>query len=210
MDPVGFVAGELRRGRPLARGRGRREPIDASGGLPDGSKFDGRRRARAGAAEAARALRRHADRKASDLRARARRRVLTTRRRSARSCAKRGRSDYRFSSLVLGVVNSTPFQMRRIAMIITKKALPRRTFLRGVGATLALPLLDAMVPAHDRAGGDAGQSGAPPGLRLHADGLRHRAVDAARRPHARPSCRRALSPLAAGRGSPHGASATWS
>ena len=32
-------------------------------------------------------------------------------------------------------------------MIITKKSLPRRTFLRGVGATLALPLLDAMVPA---------------------------------------------------------------
>jgi len=32
-------------------------------------------------------------------------------------------------------------------IIITKKALPRRTFLRGVGATLALPLLDAMIPA---------------------------------------------------------------
>jgi len=32
-------------------------------------------------------------------------------------------------------------------MIITKKHLPRRTFLRGMGATLALPLLDAMVPA---------------------------------------------------------------
>ena len=32
-------------------------------------------------------------------------------------------------------------------MIITKRALPRRTFLRGVGAILALPLLDAMVPA---------------------------------------------------------------
>ncbi|MDE2907252.1 MAG: DUF1552 domain-containing protein, partial [Acidobacteriota bacterium] len=32
-------------------------------------------------------------------------------------------------------------------MMITKTALPRRTFLRGVGATLALPLLDAMVPA---------------------------------------------------------------
>jgi uncharacterized protein DUF1552 len=31
-------------------------------------------------------------------------------------------------------------------MIVTKKALPRRTFLRGMGATLALPLLDAMVP----------------------------------------------------------------
>ena len=32
-------------------------------------------------------------------------------------------------------------------MIITKMALPRRTFLRGMGATFALPLLDAMVPA---------------------------------------------------------------
>ena len=32
-------------------------------------------------------------------------------------------------------------------MIITKKALHRRTILRGIGATVALPLLDAMVPA---------------------------------------------------------------
>ncbi len=32
-------------------------------------------------------------------------------------------------------------------MIVTRKALPRRTFLRGVGVALGLPLLDAMVPA---------------------------------------------------------------
>ncbi len=32
-------------------------------------------------------------------------------------------------------------------MMISKKALPRRTFLRGAGATIALPLLDAMAPA---------------------------------------------------------------
>ncbi len=32
-------------------------------------------------------------------------------------------------------------------MIVTKKALSRRTFLRGAGTALALPLLDAMVPA---------------------------------------------------------------
>jgi hypothetical protein len=32
-------------------------------------------------------------------------------------------------------------------MMIFKKAIPRRTFLKGVGATLALPLLDGMVPA---------------------------------------------------------------
>jgi hypothetical protein len=36
-------------------------------------------------------------------------------------------------------------------MMVTKKALPRRTFLRGLGATLALPLLDAMVPAFSAA-----------------------------------------------------------
>jgi hypothetical protein len=32
-------------------------------------------------------------------------------------------------------------------MFITRMSLPRRTFLRGLGATLSLPLLDAMVPA---------------------------------------------------------------
>jgi len=32
-------------------------------------------------------------------------------------------------------------------MFISKRALPRRTFLRGVGTALALPMLDAMVPA---------------------------------------------------------------
>jgi len=31
--------------------------------------------------------------------------------------------------------------------MVTKKAIPRRTVLRGIGATLALPLLDGMVPA---------------------------------------------------------------
>jgi hypothetical protein len=32
-------------------------------------------------------------------------------------------------------------------LIVTKKYLPRRTFLRGAGTALALPLLDAMIPA---------------------------------------------------------------
>ena len=32
-------------------------------------------------------------------------------------------------------------------MIVTKKAISRRTILRGMGATVALPLLDAMIPA---------------------------------------------------------------
>ncbi len=33
-------------------------------------------------------------------------------------------------------------------MISTKKHIPRRTFLKGAGVTLGLPLLDAMVPVH--------------------------------------------------------------
>ena len=32
-------------------------------------------------------------------------------------------------------------------MIVTKKAMSRRTVLRGMGVTLALPLLDSMIPA---------------------------------------------------------------
>jgi hypothetical protein len=37
-------------------------------------------------------------------------------------------------------------------MFITKKHLPRRTFLRGAGAAIALPFLDGMVPAFAAAG----------------------------------------------------------
>src|SRR4029453_488378 len=41
-----------------------------------------------------------------------------------------------------------PRQLRmRTSMLITKKAISRRTVLRGMGAAVALPLLDSMVPA---------------------------------------------------------------
>ena len=43
---------------------------------------------------------------------------------------------------------------------IFRRHLPRRTFLRGAGATLALPLLDAMRPAF------AGTASAGPPVRL--------------------------------------------
>src|SRR5436309_4954374 len=36
---------------------------------------------------------------------------------------------------------------KETVMFITKKAIPRRTFLKGAQAALALPLLDAMIPA---------------------------------------------------------------
>lgn len=40
-------------------------------------------------------------------------------------------------------------------MVITKTSIPRRTFLRGMGAAIALPFLDAMVPALSAAGAAA-------------------------------------------------------
>jgi hypothetical protein len=47
-------------------------------------------------------------------------------------------------------------------MFITRKAIPRRTMLRGLGASLALPLLDGMVPALTA----LGQSAAKPIIRF--------------------------------------------
>ena len=43
-------------------------------------------------------------------------------------------------------------------MIVTKQHLPRRTFLRGLGVTLALPMLDSMVPAFGGARARAAQA----------------------------------------------------
>src|SRR5579864_9245192 len=48
------------------------------------------------------------------------------------------------------------------AMMIFKRTIPRRTFLRSVGATLALPLLDGMVPAF----AGARDTAAKPAVRL--------------------------------------------
>ena len=72
-------------------------------------------------------------------------------------CAARGRghgvADRRSAGVehsVLAHVDASrhgSIRARRTFHVHTKMALPRRTFLRGIGATLALPLLDAMVPA---------------------------------------------------------------
>ncbi len=56
-------------------------------------------------------------------------------------------------------------------MIITKKALPRRTFLRGLGTTLALPLLDSMVPALAAPGTSAAKSPIRLGFVYHPTGV---------------------------------------
>jgi len=58
----------------------------------------------------------------------------------------------RWSTIILGIVKSTPFQMRRVSHADNRKSIPRRTFLRGAGAALALPMLDAMTPRWRRQG----------------------------------------------------------
>ena len=53
-------------------------------------------------------------------------------------------------------------------MFVTKKHLSRRTVLRGLGATVALPLLDAMIPAHTALAHTAGdRAGEQIGLDQH-------------------------------------------
>jgi len=57
-------------------------------------------------------------------------------------------------------------------MFISKKHLSRRTILKGVGASLALPLLDAMIPAHTA----LAQTAAKPTLRFGTIYIPHGAI----------------------------------
>ena len=74
-------------------------------------------------------------------------------------------------------------------MIVTKKAISRRTVLRGLGTAVGLPLLDAMVPALTAAPEHAGESRASPGRRLPSQ-RRHLRQLAARRESAASSSSR--------------------
>ena len=56
--------------------------------------------------------------------------------------------------------------------LITKKHIPRRAFLRGAGVTLALPLLDSMIPAQTR----LAQTAANPQFRMGLCFMPHGAV----------------------------------
>ena len=56
-------------------------------------------------------------------------------------------------------------------MIITKRAISRRTVLRGMGATIALPLLDAMVPALTASQNTAARAVRRLGVIYHPNGV---------------------------------------
>ena len=140
-------AGAVRRGRqvpPAQRGRCADRRVRRPAGRHGVRGRGGTARR---APEAARPVRDHAGREASDLRPRPGRRALRL--------AGHSRHRPRRRTGRLPVLVDHPGHRRERAlpdeeiriMIITKMALPRRTFLRGLGATVALPLLDAMVPA---------------------------------------------------------------
>ena len=98
-------------------------------------------------------------REAADVRARPRRRVLRRAGRPQDRARRRAPTDYRFSSLILGIVEQHAVSDEEVAMIITKKALPRRTFLRGRGRDAGAAAARRDGPGHDRPGRHAGQPG---------------------------------------------------
>jgi len=57
-------------------------------------------------------------------------------------------------------------------MFITKRSIPRRTFLRGMGVSLALPLFDSMLPAQT----PLAQTAATPKLRAGFFYMQHGAI----------------------------------
>ena len=151
MDPLGFAL----------------ENFDAVGAMADrGCRRADRRVGRAGGRHRDRravSLRqailarpessRHDDREAADPMRLAAASTITTCRSVRAILRDRRRADYRFSSVILGVVASVPFQMRMSQMagrsnrdvhhqeIVAPPDVPA-----GLGASVALPLLDAMVP----------------------------------------------------------------
>ena len=65
-------------------------------------------------------------------------------------------------------------------MFISKKHLSRRTVLRGLGAAVSLPLLDAMIPAGTALAQTAARTETEARLLLSAARRRHRSLDAGR------------------------------
>ena len=147
MDPIGFALESFDAVGKYRTFDENFEPIDNTGVYADGTRIDGLAGLRQVLVNHSEPVPRQRDEHAADLRAGPRRGVLR-RAGGPRDPARRGAAE-----LPLLVAHSRHRQERSISdeeirlMIITKKALSRRTFLRGMGVSLALPLLDAMVPA---------------------------------------------------------------
>ena len=125
MDPLGFslenfdALGQWRTTDGAAA-------IDASGVLLDGTKVSGPAALRGALLRQERAVREGGHRQAADVCRRPGDGLTMTRRLFARSCATPPPDDYRWSSMILAIVKSTPFQMRQTRKIDNPtKAEPR-------------------------------------------------------------------------------------
>ena len=139
-------ARELRRGRPLADAGMPASRLTRRARCSTAPSFRGVAGSAEGHSEPPRAVRDDAVGETADLCDRPRRRVLR-RAGAAQDCPRRERAGLPLLVDRHGHRQQHAVPDEESIMIITKKALPRRTFLRGMGATVALPLLDAMVPS---------------------------------------------------------------
>ena len=143
-----------------------RRPINATGVLLDGTKVDGPAALRRALVAQKEQFVQDGHGQAAHLRRRPRDGVLR------RSGDPRDRARGGGRRLPLVVDDSGDRQEHAVSdeevavMIVTKKAISRRTVLRGIGTAVALPLLDAMVPALTAQAEDAGEGRAPPRRRL--------------------------------------------
>ena len=155
--------------------------------MPNGAAGERPGAAPGGAVRRPRFVRARLHRKAHDVCAGARAAGRTTCRRCARWCVapRRRTTGCRRSSS--GIVSSDAFRMQALrpnrgpasqgreeglTMFLTKRHLSRRTVLKGAGVTLALPLLDAMVPAATA----LAQTAASPKLRMGFFYIPHGAI----------------------------------
>ena len=163
-------------------------PIDAAGGLPDGSKFEGVAGLEQALLSRPELFVDHVYRKASYLRLGPGSRVLRC---PGGPQDRAGGAGQGFPLLVVhpGDRQQHTVSDEEITMIITKKALPRRTFLRGMGATLALPLLDAMVPSMTALAATPANPVRRLGFVYMPMGAQHRPVDSSGRGQPQPSFR---------------------
>ena len=164
IDPIGLAHGELRRHRPMARpsiGKPN-APIDAEDGAAERTSGRWPCRTARRAVRRTRSVRAGVHREAHDVRGRPRARVLRHAAGSGRGPARGGRRitgsprSSRASSRAMRSACRRPAETssgravhdaKRLTMFLTEEHLSRRTVLKGAGVTLALPLLDAMVPA---------------------------------------------------------------
>jgi hypothetical protein len=123
-------------------------PVDASGQTVSGAKVEGLAWPPGAAARGARSVSAHGHRKTARLRDWAAARVL----RSSGRPHDRARSGGARLPVVVDhsrhyAESHLPDEDPMNMTFLTAKSLPRRTVLRGLGATMALPFLEAMIPA---------------------------------------------------------------